>query len=99
MTRVSIAVTGVSRYNGSKGLELTKVILRLINTLNLRFMDLNKKLLTLKEVVALVSMSRSTIYRGMEAGWFPRPLKIGSRMVRWTVADIDAYLDRLSCTA
>ena len=62
-------------------------------------MDLNKKLLTLGEVIAVVSLSRSSIYRGMDAGWFPRPLKIGSRMVRWTVADIDAYLKRLSCAA
>ena len=62
-------------------------------------MDLNKRLLTLREAIAVVSLSRSTIYRGMEAGWLPRPLKIGSRMVRWSVADIDAYLDRLSCNA
>ena len=62
-------------------------------------MDLNKKLLTLHEVIPFVSLSRSTIYRGMEAGWFSRPLKIGSRMVSWKVADIDDYLNGLSCTA
>ena len=62
-------------------------------------MNLNKKLLTLKEVSVLVSMSRSTIYRSMDAGDFPRPLKIGSRMVRWAVDDIDDYLKRLSCAA
>jgi predicted DNA-binding transcriptional regulator AlpA len=44
-------------------------------------------------------MSRSTIYRSMDAGDFPRPLKIGSRMVRWAVDDIDDYLKRLSCAA
>jgi prophage regulatory protein len=59
-------------------------------------MDYNKKLLKLKQVTERVAQSKSTIYRGIDKGLFPRPVKLGSRMVRWLSDDIDAYLSRLS---
>ena len=58
-------------------------------------MDYSKKLLKLQQVIERVAQSKSTIYRGMDAGLFPRPIKLGSRMVRWVSDDIDAYLARL----
>jgi prophage regulatory protein len=58
-------------------------------------MSYNKKLLTLAQVVERVAQSKSTIYRSMDAGSFPRPIKLGSRMVRWLSDDIDTYLSRL----
>ena len=58
-------------------------------------MGYNKKLLTLAQVVERVAQSKSTIYRSMDAGSFPRPIKLGSRMVRWLSDDIDTYLSRL----
>ncbi len=58
-------------------------------------MDYSKKLLKLQQVIERVALSKSTIYRGMGDGSFPRPLKLGSRMVRWLSGDIDAYLSRL----
>ena len=58
-------------------------------------MDYSKKLLKLQQVIERVALSKSTIYRGMGDGSFPRSLKLGSRMVRWLSDDIDAYLSRL----
>jgi prophage regulatory protein len=58
-------------------------------------MDYSKKLLKLQQVIERVALSKSTIYRGMDDGSFPRPFKLGSRMVRWLSDDIDAYLSRL----
>mgnify|MGYP002637155548 FL=1 len=58
-------------------------------------MDYSKKLLRLQQVIERVALSKSTIYRGMDDGSFPRPLKLGSRMVRWLSEDIDNYLSRL----
>ena len=58
-------------------------------------MDYSKKLLKLQQVIERVGQSKSTIYRGMDAGVFPRPVKLGSRMVRWLSDDIDDYLTRL----
>jgi prophage regulatory protein len=59
-------------------------------------MDYSKKLLRLQQVIEKVALSKSTIYRGMGDGSFPRPLKLGSRMVRWLSDDIDNYLSHLS---
>jgi prophage regulatory protein len=59
-------------------------------------MSHNNKLLALPQVVERVAQSKSTIYRSMDAGSFPRPVKLGSRMVRWLSDDIDAYMSRLS---
>jgi prophage regulatory protein len=58
-------------------------------------MDYSKKLLRLQQVIEKVALSKSTIYRGMGDGSFPRPLKLGSRMVRWLSDDIDNYLSHL----
>jgi prophage regulatory protein len=58
-------------------------------------MNYSKKLLKLEHVIERVAQSKSTIYRGMSNGSFPRPVKLGSRMVRWLSDDIDAYLSRL----
>jgi prophage regulatory protein len=59
-------------------------------------MDYSKKLLRLRQVIERVALSKSTIYRSMDDGSFPRPLKLGSRMVRWLSDDIDNYLSRLT---
>lgn len=59
-------------------------------------MDYSKKLLRLQQVIEQVALSKSTIYRNMDDGSFPRPLRLGSRMVRWLSDDIDNYLSHLS---
>jgi prophage regulatory protein len=61
-------------------------------------MDYSKKLLRLEQVIERVAHSKSTIYRGMGNGSFPRPIRLGSRMVRWVSGDIDTYLSNLSRT-
>ena len=44
---------------------------------------------TLEEMLGI---SRSTIYRLMEDGDFPRPIRIGRRAVGWKSEDIDDWL-------
>ena len=50
-------------------------------------------LLKSEEVSELVKLSRPTIYKMMSAGRFPRPVKIGSRAVRWRRADVEAWIE------
>ena len=38
-------------------------------------------------------MSRASIYRLMQQGDFPRPVKIGSTAVRWKESDVAAWID------
>lgn len=52
--------------------------------------------LTFRELqTKLGNRGRTTIYRDVEAGRLPRPVKIGSRLY-WAEADIDAAISALS---
>lgn len=52
--------------------------------------------LTFRELQAkLGNRGRTTIYRDVEAGRLPRPVKIGSRLY-WAETDIDAAISALS---
>ena len=48
-------------------------------------------LLRRPEVERETGLSRSTIYERMEAGTFPRPLRVGPRAVRWPANEIEAW--------
>lgn len=44
-----------------------------------------------KEVEALTGYSRSSIYRLIDIGEFPKPLAFNQRCVRWRESDIAAW--------
>ena len=50
------------------------------------------RLLTSKQLIAETGISRSTIYRLLRKGEFPKPIRIGPRGVRWLESDIKAWL-------
>ena len=54
-----------------------------------------KRLLRLKEVLARLSISRSSFLEGCRAGRFPQPIKIGPRTTVWKAEDIDAFIENL----
>ncbi|MEP1353371.1 MAG: AlpA family phage regulatory protein [Tateyamaria sp.] len=39
-------------------------------------------------------LSRSSIYAMMDAGSFPRPIRIGKRAVAWRHSDIAAWIEQ-----
>lgn len=51
-----------------------------------------EKLLTVGEVAEWMSCSIPTIYRWINSGEFPEPMRIGGS-VRWRASDIRAFLD------
>ena len=53
------------------------------------------ELLTRPEVEGLVRLKKSAIYRLLEdpGSDFPRPLKIGSKAIRWRRSEVAAWLD------
>ncbi|WP_375049481.1 helix-turn-helix transcriptional regulator [Bradyrhizobium sp. 8-10B] len=56
-----------------------------------------RKMLNLKQVLAIVPFSRSTIYREMEEGRFPKAREIAPRRIAWYEDDVTAWqltLDR-----
>lgn len=51
-------------------------------------------MLTRPEVEAECGLSRSTIYRMIEAGTFPRPRRISAGTVRWPRSEIESWKER-----
>lgn len=49
-------------------------------------------ILRLAEVKRLTGLGRTSIYRMMADGLFPRSVAVGSRAVGWMVGDIRAWL-------
>ena len=59
---------------------------------------MKNRLLKRTQVEALTSLSRSCIYSEMQAGRFPRPLRVSSKAVRWREADIFNWMESLQHT-
>lgn len=50
------------------------------------------KILRVKEVSELLSLSKSTIWRLRREGDFPEPLKLGPKSVGWYESDVTAWI-------
>ena len=50
---------------------------------------MRERLLRRPEVERVTGLARSSIYRLMQSGDFPRPVKVGPAAVRWRESDID----------
>lgn len=50
------------------------------------------RFLSLHEVRARTGLSRATIYRLQKAGAFPAAYQLGSRAVRWSERELEAWL-------
>ena len=53
------------------------------------------RLLTVTEVCQLTKISRAMVYTEMSAGRFPRPVRLGTKAVRWRVSDLDQWIESL----
>ena len=49
-------------------------------------------LLRMRDLIEMTALSRATIYRAMEAGNFPLPIRIGGNN-RWLLADIIDFIE------
>ena len=51
----------------------------------------------LPQVKARTGFSRSEIYRRVQAGTFPAPIKLGERASAWNAAEVDSWIaDRIA---
>ena len=56
---------------------------------------MQRQILRLKDVVELVGLSKTTIWRRMRAGEFPPALRLGgpsTRAVGWKMTDVEAWV-------
>lgn len=54
------------------------------------------RLLRLKEVMEKTGLGSSTIYRYIQAGTFPAPVKIGGFTARWKQSAVDSWIAALA---
>ena len=54
---------------------------------------IEKRFIKLPEVSKRVAKSRSSIYKAISEGKFPKSYKNGDRAVAWLASEIDAFID------
>lgn len=53
-------------------------------------------LFTLKDILDITRVSKSSIYRMMEKGDFPKSISLGGNTVRWRVSDVQKWIVELT---
>ena len=54
---------------------------------------MSHQILKLKEISSLTKLSSSTIYRLVQAGKFPRPIKLAAHASGWLESDIENWIE------
>jgi prophage regulatory protein len=54
------------------------------------------RLVRLREVVKLLSISRANVYRLMKIGKFPKSTKLTERTVVWRLSELEAWIQEKS---
>ena len=57
------------------------------------------RLLKIKEVLTITGLSRATLYRRIQTGDFPAPVKVSLRAIRFRSTDLEGWIQRLSATS
>jgi prophage regulatory protein len=50
------------------------------------------QLLNLKDVRSITKLGRTTIYRWMDQGKFPKPIKLSDASIRWRESDLERWI-------
>jgi prophage regulatory protein len=58
-----------------------------------------KQLIKINEVIHRTAKSRSSIYKAINDGKFPKSYPNGERAVAWLASDIDAWIDAQTAKA
>lgn len=53
---------------------------------------MSMKLIRIKDVMDRTGLGRSTVYKYISLGQFPKPIKLSSRSVAWVESEIDAWI-------
>jgi prophage regulatory protein len=59
----------------------------------------HKQVLRIKDVMARTAFSKSHVYRLVNAGKFPAPIKISERIIAWDESEVDNWLADKFATA
>ncbi|MHA7881569.1 MAG: AlpA family transcriptional regulator [Saccharospirillum sp.] len=53
------------------------------------------RILRIKDVMSRTGLARSTIYKHIDLGTFPKPVSLGGRAVGWVESEIDGWIETL----
>ena len=53
-----------------------------------------KRILRLPEVISITGVSRSSIYKWVDEGAFPRPKQLGARAIGWDSRELTDWMDK-----
>ena len=56
--------------------------------------DAPARIIRFHQVQARTGLSRSTIYRRLAGGSFPRPVQLGARAVGWIEEEVDEWISK-----
>ncbi|WP_199457624.1 MULTISPECIES: AlpA family transcriptional regulator [unclassified Marinobacter] len=51
------------------------------------------RILRLKNVICQTGLARSTIYKYIDAGSFPKPVPLGGRSVGWVESEVQEWIE------
>ena len=54
-----------------------------------------ERLLRLPELIRMIGVSRATIYRYVDSGRIPRPIRLSTRCIAWRASEITAWMAAL----
>lgn len=54
------------------------------------------KHIPIKDVVLRVGLSRATIYRRVDSGEFPTPVRLSANRVAWRICEIEAWENEIA---
>lgn len=57
---------------------------------------MEERLLSIKDVKAITTLSHTTIYKKIKLGEFPKPLKITGKSSAWRYSDIAKWIEDLA---
>ncbi len=72
-----------------------KVLTKFSHPWSFLMIDNNETIYRFSEVLRITGAKRSSVYKWIQEGHFPRPKKIGPRAIGWNSKDISAWIDNL----
>jgi len=55
-------------------------------------LDTQVLVVRMSRLVEMIGLSRSTIWKLLSEGKFPKPIRLGSRSIAWRINDIEEWL-------
>ena len=56
-------------------------------------MQNNPKIIRLQQVITMTNFSRSTIYKQVKQGLFPKAVSMGDRAIAWVTSEVDEIIN------